>query len=80
MARHPKFNLEVSKQNYLDVDKYCGNDIAKDLSKSDIELVKRYEIAPVLSRYRFGDVDGNCPPLKADAQTQNHMASESCRN
>ena len=42
---------------YLDVDENGGNDIPKDLAKSDVELVEGDQIPTVLSCHGLGNID-----------------------
>lgn len=45
---------------YLDIDENGGNDVAKDLAKRDVELVKGDQVSTVLPSHGFGNIDRNC--------------------
>lgn len=60
---------------YFNIDKDGRNNVAKDLTQSDVELVEGHQVSSVFSSHGLGNVDGDSPTFKTNAEAQNYTTS-----
>ena len=64
------------RPNYLDVDKDGSNDIAKNFTQSDVELIERDQVPSIFPGHRFGDIDRHSSSFQAHTKTQDDTTSD----